>query len=774
MREAAKEVKGLKQDDSGLVYKDFRQIAFKGFGDAHNAYPHSMRWFKGHLYVGTTRDNLVMRGIGQDARWFGQAWPVQLPESIWDLDLRAQIWRYAPDASEWSKVFTSPVIKGVDGYDVPLSAGFRSMTPFQGKSDSTPALYIPTWATHQRPEAVMLRSIDGNNFDVVSEPNLGMSGEKFRVIRGLVGFKGYLFATPAMGKVRRQPNSAGAMRILCSDDPGSGNWQDACQLDFGNPNNLTAFQMAIFNGFLYAGTMNVKEGFEVWKTDAEGKPPFRWTRVLSNGAYRGRLNQIAMTLHVFNDHLYVGSAIQHGGFDVDNMIGPAPPEVIRIGADDSWELVAGDPRLTPDGLKTPISGQSGGFGNLFSGYIWSMCVHDGWIYAADAVWTTFMKYSVRSRWPKKLRKLFTEEMVDELVEKSGGFDIWRSRDGVKWTPVTTSGFENCYNLGVRNMVSTSHGMFVGAANPFAPRVAVRRRAGWVYEDNHRGGLEIWLGTHSETPGRESSEPSNKGASGRSRIMRLLTDKAEDSLVMLEKRVSAFYGGSGFRDMGFWKRGMNDAKAASENLMDEVLAFIADKKGRVLDINCGLGATTGYLFKYFKPADVTGITAGKEKVEACRLNAPGAEFVEAKAKKLNLPGDSFESIICVEGLGRFETRLKLLGEACRVLKYGGRFVFSDIIRVEVEREKKDFLKGKKETLVDLATYRQFLLKSGFKDIIIEDVTKECVDGFRAHSIEYLMGKVISEDISEEISDKIKGLLPNVDESVSKYIIVSVTK
>ena len=47
-------------------------------------------------------------------------------------------------------------------------------------------------------------------------------------------------------------------------------------------------------------------------------------KVLSHGAYRGRLNQIAMTLRSFNDYLYVGSAIQNCSFDFDNNIGPSP------------------------------------------------------------------------------------------------------------------------------------------------------------------------------------------------------------------------------------------------------------------------------------------------------------------------------------------------------------------------------------------------------------------------------------------------------------------
>ena len=51
----------------GLRAKNFKKNSLNGFGDRHNAYPHSMTVFKDHLYVGTTRSNLHMRGIGRGA-----------------------------------------------------------------------------------------------------------------------------------------------------------------------------------------------------------------------------------------------------------------------------------------------------------------------------------------------------------------------------------------------------------------------------------------------------------------------------------------------------------------------------------------------------------------------------------------------------------------------------------------------------------------------------------------------------------------------------------
>ena len=44
------------------------------------------------------------------------------------------------------------------------------------------------------------------------------------------------------------------------------------------PHNIAIFEMAEFQDHLYAGTGNLN-GFQVWKTDATGTPPYRWQQV---------------------------------------------------------------------------------------------------------------------------------------------------------------------------------------------------------------------------------------------------------------------------------------------------------------------------------------------------------------------------------------------------------------------------------------------------------------------------------------------------------------
>ncbi len=74
---------------------NFTRIAAQGFGDPHNAYAHTMAWFDNHLYVGTTRSNLCL--IKARVPIPLSFWPVNCPQQIFDIDLRAHIWRYSPE-----------------------------------------------------------------------------------------------------------------------------------------------------------------------------------------------------------------------------------------------------------------------------------------------------------------------------------------------------------------------------------------------------------------------------------------------------------------------------------------------------------------------------------------------------------------------------------------------------------------------------------------------------------------------------------------------------
>jgi nucleoside-diphosphate-sugar epimerase len=492
---------------SGLSAADFTRLAANGFGEPQNAYVHSMAYFRDQIYAGTSRHSMALLKLFPPlAPPAMDPWPVKVPGSVEDLDMRGQIWRCQVKDGKFEKIHVSPEIKGKNGKKVPRDLGYRGMAVFQGRSDREPALYVASISTVLRGTAAhILRSLDGVNFEVVSEPGLG--NPNISTFRALAVFDHHLFAPPAGEGVTFNSNKASV--IMRCADPLKKKWEPACEPGFGDPTNYGIFEMVVFNEHLYAGTFNHFHGYQIWKTPATGSKPCRWTKVIAGGAYRGSLNEIAMSLCVHNGALYVGSAIQNGGFDRYNFVGPAAGEVIRLYPDDSWELLVGTPRQTPEGMKYPLSGLGPGFDNVFAGYIWRMTVHDGWLYTSTFDWSVFLPYAGR---PSRTAKRMMHGLgVDQIVKTGGGFDLWRTQDGINWIPVTQNGMGNPYNYGARTLVSTPRGLFVGTANPFGPEVAAKISTGAVYIPNPDGGAEVWLGRPAgqhQLEGRELKELMN--------------------------------------------------------------------------------------------------------------------------------------------------------------------------------------------------------------------------------------------------------------------------
>jgi len=468
----------------GLREQDFRLIARRGFGDGHNAYAHSMAWFKGYLYVATTRGNFPLMKkrlpIGMDV------WPVECPENPFDLDLRAEIWRYSVAADSWERVFKAPIIRGSDGSRIPRELGFRGMTVYQPTPEAKPLLFVSTWCPAKGPGPLLLCSEDGLRFEPSCEP--GLIGLPVTTIRTMVPFKGRLFTTPA-GSRGGNPNVSAHSVVYESRNPRAGEWEPVSDFGFGEPGNLTIFEMAGMGDHLYVGTFNLT-GFQVWRSTVDGEQPYHWEKVIDRGAWRGVLNQCVLSMYPFKGALYVGSGIQGGGIDKQNKVGPAPPEMIRIHPNGDWDLIVGDSRDTPEGYKPALSGYLPGFDNFFNGYFWRMCEHQGWLYMGTFEWSALLGYANRATWPQTFVNIINHVTPEAVLAHQSGFDLYRSHDGENWVPVTTTGMSNPYNIGLRTLVSTPYGFFIGTANPFGPKIMPLD--GHQYVPNPRGGCEVFF------------------------------------------------------------------------------------------------------------------------------------------------------------------------------------------------------------------------------------------------------------------------------------------
>jgi hypothetical protein len=798
----------------------FRKISGSGFGDGRNAYAWSCAWFRDHVYIGTNRQVLVVSKKRIPIQVPYAVYPVPIPEGDEFLDQRSEIWRYNPKTDIWQRVFRSPIVDGLQGRPAPLAGGFRNMAVFQGKSDSAPAIYTIPGCTSRGIGPVLLRSQDGEHFAIASEPGIGLGDPNVISYRGAVPLKGRLFISPAASR-GGNVNTSYNLTVLCSDDPVSGRWEVSNLGTFGDPTNVGIFDMAACNGHLYAGLINVRHGCQVWKTDGEGPPPHQWTKVCDQGFDRGPLNEAIAGFAAFRGDLYVGTGIQYGGYDRFHNIGPAAAEVIRIRPDDTWDLVVGEPRMTRCGFMVPSSGLGPGFGNPVGGYVWRLTVHDGVLYAGTFDAASHTPFSDPGTWPDPIRSLLDEATLERFMKVMGGCELWRTTTGDDWVPITRNGFGNYFNQGIRALLTTPIGLFVGTANPFGPQVAVHGPAGWRYEPNSQGGVEIYHGSlkhggispSDETQGNQVelnpwSDDDGSIPLAHLACMASIEEMPAESVERLEMlhtladlgcpdEVKASHATFTVQDE-LMERDRSERHhpvrrlaeipkhlvGLSEDVADELAAYFAGDLRNAgywrEEAIATSQACTQLLVEMlaFLPPDqahspqrnvlAIGIKAEGLERELSRLLSPETVKAFEGATPLEPFADSWaDLVIWIEGPSGGD-RTRGFADVWRALKPGGFFLAADLLGSPFDRE--DHLLAEADTTTLLRSYQDDLQRAGFADARVVNITRKGWQRFYRHSREFFGTKLLFQQLDQDRYARVLAALPGGNLVVAAHVLV----
>jgi MPBQ/MSBQ methyltransferase len=192
----------------------------------------------------------------------------------------------------------------------------------------------------------------------------------------------------------------------------------------------------------------------------------------------------------------------------------------------------------------------------------------------------------------------------------------------------------------------------------------------------------------------------------------------------------YYGDSGFYNFGYWAGMPTSQGEASTALVDRLVAKIPRNAGAILDVACGMGASTARLGLTWPPEAITGINISEGQLAEARKRAPRSTFRRMDATALDFPDASFDAVMCVEAAFHFDTRDDFLREAFRVLKPGGTLVLSDGIGRRWARPLAPVAHVPAANLyADIATYRRHLAAAGFTALDLDDQTEACLGGFR---------------------------------------------
>jgi hypothetical protein len=446
-----------------LTRDDFMQVSLQGFdGDRQNGYAWAMQWFNGQLFVGTDRAQNCTEAAQEHIQNSANPYPptdpdIYCPPLISGLPplLQAEIWSWNPVTGAWTRVFQSPLtilVPSLKEYTAP-DTGFRGMGVFT-ESDGTQALYVSgasasdLWT--KTPGARLLRSTDGVNFNPVpQDPGTFLGTLHNESFRDIVTYNGNFYIVAAAGFIAGTAGSS--WQLLESANPEQGD--NAFQVIPPPTPGMQVSEIAVYNGYLYVGYRNEQTGFEVYYTDAQ--PPYTYTQVITNGGYNKYPNHEILHMLEYNGSLYLAG----DGVRNNHPFSIGGAELYRINPDNSWDLIVGSPRSTPNGQVTPLSGLGLGFGWNLNSQFWRMADYNGCLYVGTSDESTIFR---------------DNPQYAKLVAPELGADLWSSCDGVNFSPIDIMGFEDEFNYGYRTFSVTPYGLFVGTVNPYF-------------------GLQVWLG-----------------------------------------------------------------------------------------------------------------------------------------------------------------------------------------------------------------------------------------------------------------------------------------
>lgn len=420
------------------------------------------------------------------------------------------VWQVDPVTDECKAVYTglSTLQDYLAAYRQGISTGIRSMCVYH---DQLVISNVTMDSTTGESSAILLISSDPEKgFTQIADSSTLFNYPAYRYSDSIYGgsiwdmaeYNNSLYVSICTGTEDNMPdsNTMQPFALVRGDQNADGTFtwtpvagdqeKDGARYTFGIDPERTrsgAANLTVFNDYLYIGEYNDEE-------IALERILFSKTGKKANGQFGGGL-----------DCSFINA-------NLDQSV-----SLYRMDKNENMELVMGNATsMFPNGS---LSGLKSGFGRKENQYIWRMQVYDGKLYVGTFDTSSLLQVlgqfvngdllrqtpeAWKSQWKylKALMKALQEadadgtgnpntlaqtikftnafvfqnisvcniasaiRLLNYLRKAQRGFDLYVSEDGVNFETITTNGFGDPYNHGLRVFAVTDQGLCVGTANPF--------------------------------------------------------------------------------------------------------------------------------------------------------------------------------------------------------------------------------------------------------------------------------------------------------------------